>query len=68
VALYRAEAESDRLSQASYAAYLEVGATPVSTLSLLQEKWAWIVKESDLHTWQDELTADLERIAARGAN
>ena len=66
-ALDRAEAESERLSQASYAAYRKVGTTPVSALSLFQAKWAWIAKESDLHTWQDELTADLARIAAREA-
>jgi len=66
-ALDRAEAESERLSAISYAAYEAVAQTPVASAALLQEKWAWLVKESDVSTWHDEIAADIARIAARGA-
>jgi len=66
-ALDRAEAESERLSDISYAAYVAVAKTPVASAALFQEKWAWLVKECDIATWHEEIAADIARIAARGA-
>lgn len=59
--------ESERLSEASYAAFRALAYTPVGTAALLQEKWAFLVKEEALEGWEDAITADIARLVAREA-
>lgn len=59
--------ESERLSEASYEAFRAAVYTPVSSAALLQEKWAYMLKEDVLEGWEDAITADIARLVAREA-
>jgi hypothetical protein len=62
-----ANVESERLSEVSYGAFRAVAYTPVGSAALLQEKWAFLVKEEALEGWEDAITADIARLVAREA-
>ena len=60
--------EGEQLERVSNEAFKAIHYVPAYSATMLAEKWAWILDKGDLEGWEDAITLDLARLAARERN